>query len=49
MKGIVAVDYSLGRKIGKGSFGEVFIGTTLLILIAKNIKTGEIVAIKLVV
>jgi serine/threonine protein kinase len=32
--------YRLGRKIGSGSFGDIYLGT--------NIQTGEQVAIKLV-
>ena len=35
----VGKDYRLGRKIGSGSFGDIYLGT--------NVTTGEEVAIKL--
>ncbi|GLU22392.1 hypothetical protein SLE2022_384720 [Rubroshorea leprosula] len=35
----VANKFRLGRKIGSGSFGEIYLGT--------NIQTNEVVAIKL--
>ena len=37
---LIAGKYRLGRKLGGGSFGEIFLGT--------NLQTGEEVGIKLV-
>jgi casein kinase 1 len=37
---LVAGKYRLGRKLGGGSFGEIYLGT--------NLQTGEEVGIKLV-
>jgi len=40
--------YKLGKLIGKGSFGEVFVGIIIIYFIGTNSKTGEEVAVKLV-
>ena len=40
--------YRLERRIGSGSFGNVFIGTALTHALGTNLKTHEQVAIKLV-
>lgn len=37
---LIAGKYRLGRKLGGGSFGEIYLGT--------NLQTGEEVGIKLV-
>lgn len=37
---LIATKYRLGRKLGGGSFGEIYLGT--------NLQTGEEVGIKLV-
>ncbi len=37
---ILGEQYRMGKKLGQGSFGEIFLGT--------NIKTNDFVAIKIV-
>jgi serine/threonine protein kinase len=47
----VGEKYVLGKKIGSGAFGEIFLGIffdfLVLIILATNIQTGEKLAVKL--
>ncbi len=46
--GRVGGRYRLGKRIGSGSFGEIFTGKHGFSLVATSVDTGEQVAVKLV-